>query len=1274
MPFNIRPFTRVLIAVVLLCLAAPRVAEVELLAQVRTVGAITGTVTDPEGNPVPGATVALRDERTNIARETVSNEQGSFRFLDLQAGSYEVTVTLTGFQATVFKNVAVESARTTDLAVHMNVGQVTEAIEVIGAAPTLAVTTNTLSTTVTHADVQNLPLAGRNVLNFALLVPGAQTAGTDPRQSTYQGMPGATLNITVDGINNNSGAFRSGGTSFFATVPPRLDAVEEVNISTGGLGADAGAEGAMAIRFVTRRGTNSYHGGGFFQYVHEDLNSNNYFNNARGLPKPRARRNEFGGNLGGPILRNKAFFFVNWEEARIPNVVIVNQSVLTEEATRGVFRYRGTDGVERTADLLAIARAGGFPGTADPIVAGQLSAIASTYGSAALSTTDLYRRNLSFNEPQKAIEHFPTTRIDYQITPKLSVNGALNVYDRDIAGARRFPGDLTAYSVFQNTWLIGSTSANYTLTPTTLIEFRYGLQRNQDTYNIGEDVEQFDIGGRRMRLSYPFQLASLVPNQLQIDRNNALHQFYNNVTLVRGNHTITTGGSYRWIRWFDADFQGGGVPQFNFGVAAGDPAANLFNASTLPGISANDITTAAQLYAFVAGRLSGITATRGVNPDSLQYEDAKQLVRHDKQRVGGLWIQDSWRVNPSLTLNYGLRWQVSGAIYNDTDVYTSPTVANLYGPSTALFAPGQLNGVRDPVIDLRPRTYGTDWNNFAPNVRVSWNPSFKGGLLSRLTGGDKTVFRGGYSVSYFDEGLNTFINYSGANPGLTQRLSLSPGQAGFAPGGLTLSSAIPALTTFPVSFSPPFRQADYTFGTNGTNAANPTTVFATTEDTLRTPYVRSWNFGVQREIAANTVIEARYVGNHSTRWHGYDINEINIFENGFLQEFKNAQQNLTINRAAGVESFANRGLPGQVALPIFDAAFGARGGQAALPAASAYANTALITQLGQGQAGGAAATLASSSTYLCRMVGSDLEPCARLGYNAPGAYPINVFQANPFAAGTNAALNLMSDDGSFANYHGLQLEFRRRYSKGFTINANYTFAKALGDMYADSTNATRHYTTLRDKSIDRGPSPFDIRHAFQANWTYELPFGADQRFATGSGILDRVIGGWSFSGIMRWQSGRPFRLTSGRNTFNQRDSGVVLNGITRDDLQKMIEFRATDNGLMYFVAPELIGSDGRANPQYIQSPTTPGELGSFIYLQSPQTMLTDLAVHKNVPLKGNAKLSIWVEALNAFNHANFLIGPGVAAGPEININATNFGQTTVVGNPRNVQIRAKLSF
>jgi hypothetical protein len=1237
-----------------------------LRAQVRTVGAIAGTVADPGGDVVPGATVKLRDERTNQSRETATNDSGAFRFSDLQAGTYEVTITLSGFQSAVYKSVSVESARTTDLAVKMQVGQLSEAVEVSGAAPALEVTSNTLSTTVTNKEVQNLPLAGRSVLNFALLVPGAQTAGVDPRQSTYQGMPGATINITVDGINNNSQAFKSGGTSFFATVPPRLDAIEEVSVSTGGLGADSGAEGAVNIRFVTRRGSNAFHGGGFFQKVHEKFNANNYFNNAQNIAKARSRRNEFGGNLGGPIIHNKAFFFVNWEEARVPTQVTLQRSVLTEEATRGIYRYRGTDGVERTANLFDLARANGFQGTADPIIAGQLSRINGTFANGALSPADLYRNNLRWNEPQPAYEHYPTARIDYQVSSKFSVNGALNVYDRDIDGIRWFPGDFTPLTVFQNTWLIGSTAANWTITPTTMMEVRYGLQRNQDTYNIGETIDNFDINGRLGRLTYPFQLTPAAPNQLQIDRNNALHQIYDNITMVRGNHTYTMGGSFRWIRWFDADFQGGGVPGYSFGIAAGDPAANMFTTATLPGISTNDVATAQSLYAFLTGRVSGIAAQRGVNPDTLQYEDNKQLRRDDRRQDGGLYIQDSWRVDPRFTLNYGLRWQASGNIYSKTGVYTSPTPEALLGPSTSLFAPGQLNGSTDPLIELRPRTYKNDYNNFAPNVGFSWNPSFeKGGLLGKLSGGDKAVIRGGWSMSYFDEGLNTFINTSGSNPGLIQRLSLNPGQPGFTAGGLSLSSPLPALTAFPSSFAPPFRQADYTFSGSG---------FATTETEMHTPYVQTWNIGIQRELAANTVVEMRYVGNRATRWHGYDINEVNIFENGFLQEFTNAQQNLAINRAAGVESFQNRGLPGQAALPIFDAAFGARGGQAAVAAASGYGNANFITNLTQGGAGALATSLAGTNTYLCRMVGSSLEPCGRLGYNAAGPYPINFFQANPFIAGTGALATLMSDDGSFANYHGLQLEFRRRYSKGFSINANYSFAKALGDMFADPTSGIRNYTTLRDRSLDRAPSAFDIRHALQANWSWELPFGGEHRLRAGNGLVDRVIGGWSVSGITRWQSGRPFRLTSGRNTFNQRDSGVVLNGITQKELQKMITFRSTGNGLVFWADPKLIGADGRANPEILGSPTTPGELGSFIYLYGPQTMLTDLALHKNVPLQGSMNLSIWVEALNAFNHANFIVGPNGNAAPEISINSTTFGQTTVVGAPRNVQIRVKLSF
>jgi TonB dependent receptor len=273
---------------------------------------------------------------------------------------------------------------------------------------------------------------------------------------------------------------------------------------------------------------------------------------------------------------------------------------------------------------------------------------------------------------------------------------------------------------------------NWVFSPNLLMEARYGIQRNQDTYNIGERPQQFDISGRLMRIVYPDPQAPntpfidpLIRNQLQIDRRNALQQIYNNVTLVRGDHTINAGGTFRWVHWYDADYRGGGVPQYNLGLGTGDPVASIFGPGTLPGIGQNDLNAAWTLYSILTGRVSGIEAQRGVDPESRRYLDQHQLVRNDKQRNGGLYLQDQWRLSPALTVNYGVRWQASGPVFNATDVYTNPTEQQLLGPSTALFSPGRLDGVQDPVIDLRPRTYRTDWNNVAPNAGVAWTPGEK---------------------------------------------------------------------------------------------------------------------------------------------------------------------------------------------------------------------------------------------------------------------------------------------------------------------------------------------------------------------------------------------------------------------------------------------------------------------------------------------------------------------------------------------------------------------
>jgi hypothetical protein len=440
------------------------------------------------------------------------------------------------------------------------------------------------------------------------------------------------------------------------------------------------------------------------------------------------------------------------------------------------------------------------------------------------------------------------------------------------------------------------------------------------------------------------------------------------------------------------------------------------------------------------------------------------------------------------------------------------------------------------------------------------------------------------------------------------------------------------------------------------------------------PYVQSWNIGLQRELAANTVVEARYVGSLGSHvWRTYNLNEVNIFENGFLGEFRNAQKNLQINAANGRTGFANAGLPGQVPLPIFETAFGARGSQPGLPAGSAFTNGAFITNLQQDTAGTLANSLANNSQYLCRMLGSAFAPCARLGYDAQGPYPINFFMVNPYVAG--AALNLV-DDESWTKYHGLQLQLRRRFSDGFSLTANYTLSKNTGDIWADNATQTVSYRTLRNKELDGGPAPFDVRHVLQTFWTYELPFGGSHALKSSNGVVNAVIGGWSVSGVLSLQSGIPFRLSSGRSTVNAGDSGVILTGgLTLKDLKDMIRISPGPGFNQYFIDPKLIGPDGRANPQYLQVPTEPGQFGQFIYLYGKNVYNVDVSLSKTVPLPRRSQFTLWIGAFNVFNNPVWNVPTGQFPPADVNIQSTTFGQSTQPGNAaRTMQVRGELRF
>jgi len=361
-------------------------------------------------------------------------------------------------------------------------------------------------------------------------------------------------------------------------------------------------------------------------------------------------------------------------------------------------------------------------------------------------------------------------------------------------------------------------------------------------------------------------------------------------------------------------------------------------------------------------------------------------------------------------------------------------------------------------------------------------------------------------------------------------------------------------------------------------------------------------------------------------------------------------------------------------LPIFDAAFGARGAATALPANQAYTSNGFLTNLRNGEAGRMATSLANNATYLCRLVGSTFSPCVSAGRNftAPGPYPMNFFMVNPYAV---SGLQVVDDDG-WSDYRALQLQLRRRYANWLTANVNYTLARNRGNLYTDNATQSGNWFTLRNKSMSDGPAAFDVRHVMQAYGTYDLPVGRDRHFNINNKVLNAVAGGWTFGSIFTVQSGTPFRLVSGRQTVNGSDAGVVLmNGHTLEDIQKLLRIRSHPTASSRYWADEkLIQADGRANVEYLAPPTTPGEWGQILTLRGMPVWAFDASLNKTTGFIGKSNITVHITIQNLLNRPVWST-PGFLG--TVDITSTTFGVSTNPvnnGTPRSLYSRLTIKF
>jgi hypothetical protein len=916
-------------------------------------------------------------------------------------------------------------------------------------------------------------------------------------------------------------------------------------------------------------------------------------------------------------------------------------------------------GTVHTVDLYQLAASHGFPGTPDPILGKTLAQINSLVSgqpglkSRIASNNDYNRNNLDFQSKGANNRNFPTLRLDYNVTEKHHLEFIYN-YQTNL----RRPDGVnvgTASPIFPGTGDVingkelgnqggisfsAVTALRSTLTPRLTSELRFGLTGGTVIFNNGIDPSDFaQWGGYAPIFNYvtnPYRTTG------QTRRNTPLKQGGGNLTWSQGSHLWNFGASFTQVNIWTTSVNGTQIiPSVSFALAAGDPVntggTNIFTAANFPGSNPTNLADAGALYALLTGRVSAVNRSVVLDDATRKYGPFQPIVKN-RQRELGLYVQDTWRVRQGLTLSYGLRLDMQHPPVNTNGVYTRPGYAGLWGISGVgnLFAPGASAG-QVPVYNAVPAdTPGYDSPKlFAPSVGLAWVvPKTDLKPLAWLFGRNgETVIRGGYAINSIREDASTYSIWA-TNQGRTVTLNVDPNNfpANFGPAGSVLfrnsslpSRPAPTDPTFPLAVAAGNTVIDY-------------------DPHLRMGYVQSWDFGLQRQLDRNTVMEVRYVGNHGTGlWRQLNLNEVNIFENGFLDEFKIAQSNLALARRTNPTSNVYAGLAGQAPLPLITTAIGSSNDQTT------------ATQIAQAQAGALANGIATNATRLNKLI-------------AIGK-PANFFQVNPLQGGSAIVLA----NAGHTHYNGLQVELRRRMTKGLLLQGSYVWSHATANEFSNGIAGS--FTTLRNYALDKGPSPYDIRHAIKLNWIYELPFGPGQHYLSGfqNRFARKALEGWEIASITRLQSGSPIRLLSGRASFNANDSGVILHNITARQLQDMMSIRKLTNsqglGIVEYFPQNFIdntlaaydllpGKTVDPSQPYIGPPDIAGQLGQRIFLYGPRQQKWDFSLIKKTKIGERANVEFRAQALNAFNLTNFLLfapGNGITTGLTVN---SAFGQTT----------------